>query len=96
MKWKLPRFRRKPPPKAPPTLQERAQQVINHALDRIAYRREIQRYWQDLYVLRGWWPILLPALLWLGWRKYRHERRLAREFAAFRAQQQQQLAERSP
>jgi hypothetical protein len=36
--------------------------------------RALTRFRDDLLVLRPWWPVLIPALLWLGWSTYRRER----------------------
>lgn len=34
----------------------------------------LREFWQNLAGLRPWWPVLLPLLLWIGWRTYRRER----------------------
>lgn len=36
--------------------------------------RALTRFRDDLLMLRPWWPLLIPVLLWLGWRTYRRER----------------------
>ena len=34
----------------------------------------VRLFWDNLYALRDWWPVLLPLLAWIGWRTYRSER----------------------
>ncbi|MBU6335428.1 MAG: hypothetical protein KGS47_13650 [Chloroflexi bacterium] len=36
--------------------------------------RALTRFRDDLLMLRPWWPLLIPVLLWLGWHTYRRER----------------------
>jgi hypothetical protein len=31
-------------------------------------------FWDNLYTMRPWWPVLLPLLAWAGWRAYQRER----------------------
>ena len=34
----------------------------------------VRLFWEALYDMRPWWPVLLPLLVWVGWRNYRRER----------------------
>jgi hypothetical protein len=34
----------------------------------------LRLFWEQLAELRPWWPVLLPLLLWVGWRTYQRER----------------------
>jgi hypothetical protein len=34
----------------------------------------VRFFWEALYDMRPWWPVLLPLLAWVGWRNYRRER----------------------
>ncbi len=31
-------------------------------------------FWDALIELEGWWPLLIPLLLWIFWRTYQRER----------------------
>ena len=31
-------------------------------------------FWEALFELEVWWPLLIPLLLWVFWRTYRRER----------------------
>jgi hypothetical protein len=68
-----------PPPQQPaPNLRSIVQQQLNQTpqLGRARY------YWQNMQDAGEWW-LLVPLLLWIGWRTYRTERRkVLRERAA--------------
>ncbi len=38
----------------------------------------LRLFWGNLNSLRSWWPILLPLLVWAGWRTYQEERAAVR------------------
>lgn len=38
----------------------------------------IRLFWNNLYTMRDWWPVLAPFLLWQLWRSYRRERKALR------------------
>ena len=39
----------------------------------------LRLFWDSFLELRPWWPVLIPALLWVGIRAYRRERAALRE-----------------
>ena len=42
----------------------------------------VRAFWDALFELEDWWPLLIPVLLWVFWRTYQRERAahiLARE-----------------
>jgi len=47
--------------------------MIAQALD-LPLLAPMRLFWENLRDLRPWWPVLLPLLLWVGWRTYRRER----------------------
>jgi hypothetical protein len=57
-----------PPAKAP---------TVADTLSEIYYMpllAPVRLFWESLYDMRPWWPILFPLLAWVGWRSYRRER----------------------
>jgi hypothetical protein len=59
-----------PPPQPAPNFKSIAQQQ----LAQVPQLRGVQMFWQNLQDF-GDWRLLLPLLLWVGWRTYRTERR---------------------
>ncbi|MCU0492275.1 MAG: hypothetical protein MUD01_11840 [Chloroflexaceae bacterium] len=63
---------------ARPSAQDRLRNVLFDAIERLPYVPQLRLFWQDLQNEREWWPILLPVLLWVGWRTYQAERKRMR------------------
>jgi len=41
----------------------------------------VRDFWEALFELEDWWPLLIPLLLWVFWRTYQRERgALGREY----------------
>jgi hypothetical protein len=34
----------------------------------------VRLFWNNLLEFRPWWPVLIPLLLYVGWRSYQKER----------------------
>lgn len=70
-------FRRQPEPPPPPpaSASERLNMMLQDAVNRMPYVPQARIFWRDLQAEREWWPIVLPLLVWVGWRTYRRERR---------------------
>jgi hypothetical protein len=52
---------------------ETPQSVLKQALE-MPQLLPVRLFWEQLREVRPWWPVLIPALLWVGWRTYRRER----------------------
>lgn len=72
---RLPFRREPPPPPPPPSPTERMNTILEDAIERIPYLHQLRVFWRDLEAERDWWPVLVPVLIWIGWRTYRNERR---------------------
>ncbi|HEU5012400.1 MAG TPA: hypothetical protein VFT66_07640 [Roseiflexaceae bacterium] len=57
-------------PEEKPTWQSLAQDVLAEPM--IA---PFRLFWHNFLEARPWWPVLVPLMLWVGWRSYRRERR---------------------
>lgn len=62
------------PPSEAPGARSIVEQVL--ALPQLV---PLRLFWQNLATLRPWWPVLLPALAWIGWRTYQSERTALRD-----------------
>ncbi len=45
-------------------------QILQHPL-----MIPVRLYWANLKAMEAWWPILIPVLLWVAYRRYAEERR---------------------
>jgi hypothetical protein len=79
------------PPSAPPT--EDFQTVLRQNLDQMPLLRVVKSYLDELTDMRDWWPLVLPLLLWIGWRTYRKERQQVLQERYARAQRHTNDAE---
>jgi hypothetical protein len=59
-----------PPQQPPPNLKSIAQQQ----LAQVPQLGGVRTFWQNMQDFGDWW-LLVPLLLWVGWRTYRTERR---------------------
>jgi len=62
----------RPLPEAPPeapSLRSVAEQAL--AASPLA---AVRTFWNSLREFQDWWPVLIPLLLWIGWRTYQRER----------------------
>lgn len=57
-------------PEEQPTWQTFVQDVLAQPL--IA---PLKLFWHNFQEARPWWPVIIPLMLWTGWRTYRRERR---------------------
>jgi hypothetical protein len=57
------------PPDAAPGPADMLAQVLDLPL-----LAPVRIFWESLNEMRPWWPVLLPLLIWVGWRTYRRER----------------------
>jgi hypothetical protein len=57
----------------PPAAAPAPADLLNEALN-LPLLAPFRLFWEALYDMRPWWPILLPLLAWTGWRTYRRER----------------------
>jgi hypothetical protein len=62
---------RTPPEAAEPPADRRT--LLDQAVDN-PLLAPVRLFWEQLNESRAWWPVLVPALLWVGWRTYRRER----------------------
>ncbi|HEU4323426.1 MAG TPA: hypothetical protein VFS21_09805 [Roseiflexaceae bacterium] len=67
---KLASLRLPEPPEKVPEVRD----VLNQAFS-LPLLAPIRLFWNSLLEMRDWWPVLLPLLLFTGWRAYRAERR---------------------
>ncbi|NOK59209.1 MAG: hypothetical protein GFH27_549283n330 [Chloroflexi bacterium AL-W] len=71
------------PPEEPATTQS----VIEKILD-IQVLAPARLFWDNLSALRPWWLVLIPWLLWEGWKTYQRERQLFLEVTAAQADEE--------
>jgi len=55
--------------------QKQVYPVVQQKIDDMPIIQQGRKYWEKLEKERGWWPVLLPLLAWVGWSTYRKERR---------------------
>lgn len=57
------------PPKQAPGIAAVVEQILAQPI-----LLPVRLFWDNLLVMRPWWPVLLPLLTWIGWRTYQRER----------------------
>ncbi len=57
------------------TIRARLLRMLEDAVNRLPYVPQLRIFANDLRETREWWPLVLPVLLFIGWRNYRRERR---------------------
>jgi di/tricarboxylate transporter len=57
-------------PEEQPTWQSFVQDVLAEPM--IA---PFRLFWHNFLEARPWWPVLIPLMVWVGWRSYKRERR---------------------
>lgn len=49
--------------------------ALDDKLDHLPFVATIRTFWRNFQEMRDWWPVLIPLMVWVGWRTYHAERR---------------------
>lgn len=58
-----------------PALPPDAAALVQRQLNSTPLWHQVRRFWHELDAMQGGWLLVLPLLLWVGWRTYRKERK---------------------
>jgi hypothetical protein len=49
-------------------------EILQQQIEKVPHIQRMRDFWEKLDAERGWWPVLLPFLGWVGWCTYHKER----------------------
>jgi hypothetical protein len=63
------------PPEQPADVRSSVLAALDEKLDHLPFMATIRTFWRNFQEMRDWWPVLIPLMVWVGWRTYHAERR---------------------
>jgi hypothetical protein len=62
-------------PAQPADVRSNVLAALDDKLDHLPFVAAIRTFWRNFQEMRDWWPVLIPLMIWVGWRTYHAERR---------------------